>query len=431
MSAKPFHLGWFGSFTRVGWNGRWSGADARSWANGEWHIDLARSLERVCFDYMMFEDSLMVSDVYGGSMDTNLKYGSHGPKHDPMSLLPAIAKATRNIGLIATASTSFYPPFMLARTMATLSHLSGGRTGWNIVTSSEDLAAQNFGIEGLPDHDERYDRADEYVALIEALLSSWEPDAQVMDRASDTFVDGQKVHTVDFVGKYYRSRGPLNTLAPYGGRPVYCQAGASPRGRQFAAEHAETVLGVAGGVEEMKKFRDDIRSRMVTAGRDPDSMKMLFIVAPTIADSIEEAKAAKLRTRRPAEATLCTFAALTEIDFSQYDLDAPIDQQLTTNGHRAGLERLLHEGLSGRSLREIAEEHSTACLDLVGTPDSIAAEMDEAMQEVGGDGFLLMGAWNRRQIAELTDGLVPELQRRGLTRTEYSGETLRENLFEF
>jgi FMN-dependent oxidoreductase (nitrilotriacetate monooxygenase family) len=379
---------------------------------------------------MMFEDSLMVSDVYGGSMDTNLKYGNHGPKHDPLSLLPILGKLTDHIGLIATASTSFYPPFMLARTMATLSHLSGGRTGWNIVTSSEDLAAQNFGIEGLPDHDERYDRADEYVEVINALLSSWEPDAQVMDRASDTFVDGSKVHTVDFVGKYYRSRGPLNTLAPFGGRPVYCQAGSSPRGRRFAAKHADTVLVSVNGIEAMKKYRQEVRSAMVAAGRDPDAMKILFIVAPTIADTLEEAQAAVIRSRRPAEAMLCGLAALTEIDFSQFDLDAPLGEQLTTNGHRSSLERFVEEG-SGRTLREVAVSSSPGCLELVGTPDSIAAEMDEAMQEVGGDGFLMTAAWTRRQVAELTDGLVPELQRRGLTRTEYSGETLRENLFAF
>jgi FMN-dependent oxidoreductase (nitrilotriacetate monooxygenase family) len=379
---------------------------------------------------MMFEDSVMVSDVYGSSMDTNLKYGNHGPKHDPLSLLPILGYLTSRIGLIATASTSFYPPFMLARTMATLSHLSGGRTGWNIVTSSENLAAKNFGMDRLPEHDERYDRADEYCELVDALLTSWEPDAQVMDRDADTFVDGSKVHTVDFEGKYYRSRGPLNTLAPYGGRPIYCQAGSSPRGRRFAAEHADTVLVSVGGIEAMKTYRQDVRAAMVEAGRNPDSMKILFIVSPTLADTVEEARAAQLRSRRPAEAMLGNLSATTEIDFSKFDLDAPLDAQLTTNGHRSRLERFLRDG-KGRTLREVAESASPACLELVGTPDSVASQLDEAMQEVGGDGFLMTAAWTRRQVAELTDGLVPELQRRGLTRTEYTGETLRENLFAF
>jgi FMN-dependent oxidoreductase (nitrilotriacetate monooxygenase family) len=432
MSARPFHLGWFGSFTRVGWNGRWSGSDARSWGNGDWHIDLARNLERACFDYMMFEDSLMVSDIHGGSMNTNLKYGQHGPKNDPMCLLPVLAKATKHIGLISTASATFYPPFMLARTLSTLSHLSEGRTGWNIVTSSEHYAAQNFGMDALPEHDERYDRADEYVALIEALLDSWEPDAMVMDRENNVFVDGDKVHVVNFEGKYYKSRGPLNSLPVLGGRPVFCQAGASPRGRRFAAEHADTVLALVKGVPAMKAYREDVRAKMVEAGRDPDSMKMLFVVTPNLADTLEEALAAKKLRRTKAESMLSSMSALTENDMSQYDLDAPIEAQLETNGHRSSLENFLKAAKgSGKTLRELAEEHSNSCLDLDGTPESVASQMDEVMQEIGGDGFLLTAAWTRRQIADITEGLVPELQRRGLVRTEYTYPDLRSNLFEY
>jgi long-chain alkane monooxygenase len=431
MSAKPFHLAWFGSFARGGFAGRWSGSDARSWASGEFHIELAQALERAGFDYMMFEDSLMVSDFYGKSMNTNLKYGSHGPKHDPMALVPIIAKQTKNIGLVTTASTSFYPPFMLARTLSTLSHLSEGRTGWNIVTSSENRAAQNFGVENLPQHDERYDRADEYCDLVNQLLESWEPDALVLDRETNTYVDGNKVHTIDFEGKYFRSRGPLNAMAPYGGRPIFCQAGSSTRGRKFAADNADTVLVSLNGIPEMKQYREDVHAHLREAGRDPESLKMLFIISPFIADSYEEAELLKQRSRPPVELTLCTLAALTEIDFTTYDLDAPLDQEMTTNGHQGYLDRFLKSSPVGTTLREVVENFSVSSLDLAGTPDSIAAQMDEVMQEVGGDGFLMTGLSNRRQIADLTEGLVPELQRRGLTRTEYTGDTLRENLFAY
>lgn len=430
MAAAPFHLGWFGSFTRGGFAGRWSGSDATRWANGEFHIELAQALERACFDYMMFEDSLMVSDFYGGSMKTNLKYGSHGPKHDPLALVPVIAKQTKNIGLIATASTSFYPPFMLARTLATLSHLSGGRTGWNIVTSSEQRAAQNFGVD-LPRHDERYDRADEFCAVVNALLSSWEPDSAVYDRATGTVADGDKVHTIDFSGKWFKSRGPLNTLPPVDGKPVYCQAGSSPRGRRFGAEHADTILASETGIEEMKRYRNQVRAQMTELGRDPDSVKMLFIVQPFIADTVEEARALKARSAAPVESLLCTLAALTEIDFSAYDLDAPLDQEMRTNGHQGYLGRFVKSGEGGKTLRQVCADFSISSLDLFGTPDSIAAQMDEAMQEVGGDGFLFTGISNRKQVAELTEGLVPELQRRGLTRSEYTHDTLRGNLFAF
>lgn len=431
MSADPFHLGWFGSFARGDFAGQWSGSDNRRWASGDFHIELAQALERAGFDYMMFEDSLMVSDFYGKSMKTNLKYGSHGPKHDPMALVPVIAKQTKHIGLIATASTSFYPPWMLARTLSTLSHLSDGRTGWNIVTSSEDRAAQNFGIENLPKHDERYDRADEYCDLVNQLLESWEPDALVLDRESRTYVDGDKVHAINFEGKYFRSRGPLNAMAPFGGRPVFCQAGSSTRGRRFAADNADTVLVSLNGVAEMKQYRQDVHQHLRDVGRDPKSLKMLFIIAPTIAPTMSEAVALKERSRPPVELTLCTLAALTEIDFTTYDLDAPLDQEMTTNGHQGYLERFLKSSPVGTTLREVVENFSVSSLELVGTPDSIAAEMDEVMQEVGGDGYLLTGIGNRRQIAELTEGLVPELQRRGLTRTEYDHDTLRGNLFDF
>ncbi len=380
----------------------------------------------------MFEDSLMVSDVYGGSMKTNLKYGQHGPKNDPMMLLPFLAGKTKHIGLLATASTSFYPPFMLARSLATLSHLSGARTGWNIVTSSEHYAAQNFGLDNLADHDDRYDRADEYCELVEALLGSWDPDAMVMDRENNVFVDGDKVRVINFEGKYYKSRGPLNCLPVLGGRPVFCQAGSSPRGKRFAAAHADTVLALAHGIENMKKFRHEVREHMVEIGRDPDSMKMLFLVIPNIADSREEALEAKKRRRFEAESMLCSLSALTEIDFSKFDLDAPFDEELETNGHRGSLGNFLDQARgSGKTLREIAEGHTPSCIDLDGTPESIASEMEEAMQEIGGDGFLLTAAWSRRQIADITEGLVPELQRRGLTRTEYSHDDLRGNLFEF
>jgi len=428
VPSKPFHLGLFGNFSRGGWNGRWSGSDARKWANGEYHVELAQALERAGFDYMMFEDSLMVSDAYGKSMATDLKYGLYAPKHDPIPLLPVIAKRTKHIGLIATASTSFYPPFMLARTMATLSHLTGGRTGWNIVTSSEDRSAQNFGQPQLAAHDDRYDMADEYVDLVEQLWESWEPDAVVADRETGTYVDHSKVHTIDFEGKHFKSRGPLNTLPPLAGRPVYCQAGGSPRGRQFAAMHADTILVSAKGIEGMKEYRTDVHRRMIEAGRDPGEVKMMFVVSPVVADTIEDAQAVQKRNRRPIDAVLGSIGAITEVDFTEYDLDAPIESEIATNGHQSYLRTFLG---SGRTLREIAENWNITALDLVGTPDSVASQMDEAMQEIGGDGYLITGFGNRRQLAEITDGLCAELQRRGLTRTEYGSDSLRGNLFEF
>ncbi len=181
----------------------------------------------------------------------------------------------------------------------------------------------------------------------------------------------------------------------------------------------------------MKAYRTQVRDQMAEIGRDPDSVKMLFIVQPFIADTVEEARALKARSVAPVESLLCTLAALTEIDFSTYDLDAPLDQEMRTNGHQGYLGRFVKSGEGGKTLREVCAGFSISSLDLFGTPDSIASQMDEAMQEVGGDGFLFTGISNRMQIAALTEGLVPELQRRGLTRSEYTHGTLRGNLFAF
>ncbi|MFT4084275.1 MAG: NtaA/DmoA family FMN-dependent monooxygenase [Nocardioides sp.] len=437
MPAKPFHLGWFLSFRPPSWQSPFcSVSDAREWGAGDFYVDFGRSLERAGFDYMMVEDSSMVSDIYAGTYEMDLKHALYAPKHDPVALVPFITGATKHLGVVATMSTSFYPPFMLARTMATLDHLSRGRVGWNIVTSSEDRAAQNFGMESLPDHDERYDRADEFVEVVEKLWNSWEPDAFLLDRASGKYADAAKVHPIDHAGRYFKVRGPLNTTRSPQGRPVFCQAGGSPRGRTFAAAHAETVIASAHGLEAMCEFREDIRARMVQAGRDPNSCKVLFVVSPVIGATDQEARLADEQRHDPAtqrqraETALGHLSCLTENDFSVYEMDAPIPD-VTTNGHRSTLADFIRQGTRGRTLAEVASEWSIESIPLVGTPTSVAAQMDEAMAEVGGDGFLIMGPTTRRYISEITDGLAPALQARGLTRASYSHATFRDNLMEF
>ncbi|MBM9467364.1 NtaA/DmoA family FMN-dependent monooxygenase [Nakamurella leprariae] len=435
MSDARFHLAWFLNFSSPAWNGTFTGSDGATWTDGRVHVEMARSLERGGFDYLMLEDSSMVSDGYEGSSRVDLKYGLYAPKHDPMPLIPLMADATRHIGIVGTASTTFYPPYLLARRMSTLDHLTGGRVGWNIVTSSEDRAAQNFGMDTLFEHDHRYDRADEYVDLVTRLWESWEPDAVVKDAATGTFVDHTKVHTVDFDGKFFASRGPLNTMPPIQGRPVICQAGGSPRGRQFAATHADTLLASAYGVEKMKAYRDDIRARRADLGGDPDSVKVMFIVSPVLGETMQEAQekadAMAADSADKVEAALGHLSALTENDFSTFDLDAPVPT-VTTNGHRSTLADFLSLGEGNtRTLREIANAWTINSLPLVGTPDHVAGLMGEAMQEVGGDGFLITGKPNRRYISEIADGLCPELRRRGLIRDGYEHRTFRENLMAF
>jgi len=427
-----FHLGWFTNFSNPPWNTPWSGPEGRDWPNGRYAVEFAQALERACFDYIMLEDSSMVSDGYEGSSRADLKYGLYAPKHDPVMLAPLLTAATRHIGVIATCSTSFYPPWLLARRFQTLDHVSAGRIGWNIVTSSEDRAAQNFGLEKLFEHDERYERADEFVDLVEALWDSWGPDALVMDQDSGVYVDHTQVAPIDFRGRWFSSRGPLNNVRSPQGRPVYCQAGGSPRGREFAARHAETILTAATrDVAAMKEFRDDIRTRMVRYDRDPDDCKIMFITQPVLAETQAAAHERKAAMEQAVDAriesALAHLAALTEIDLSRYPLDEPFGE-LSTNGHRTTLGDFTG---FGETPRQAALGWSTKNIHYVGTPETVAEQMGEVMDQVGGDGFLITGGTTRRFVAEITDGLVPALQRRGLVRTGYTHRHLRDTLHEF
>ncbi|MET1052284.1 MAG: NtaA/DmoA family FMN-dependent monooxygenase [Mycetocola sp.] len=434
MSSR-FHLGWFTNFSPPPWEGDFDGDAGSTWSSGTHLQDMARALERAKFDYIMLEDSSMVSDAYRGTSEIDLKYHLYAPKHDPLPVVPLLASVTKHLGIVATASTSFYPPYLLARTFSTLDHLSHGRVGWNIVTSSENRAAQNYGLDALYEHDARYDRADEFVKVVDALWNSWEDDALVMNRETGQYVDHTKVHTIDHVGEFYKVRGPLNTLPSPQRRPVICQAGGSPRGRQFAAENADTIITQARGIDKMKEFRDDIRARAAAAGRNPDDIKLLYIVSPVLGVTDEEAQA-KAAAKKNSEAdridyALAHLSALTEIDFSQFDLDKPLPQ-VETNGHRTTLAEFVRSGDNGtKTLREIALGWNILSVDLVGSVDTVADKMGEVMAAVGGDGFLISGGVSRQYIGEITEGLVPALQRRGLVRTEYTHDHFRDNLLDF
>ena len=435
--TKKFHLGWFMNFTPPDWESEWASPDVAQWANGRFYVDMARAMERACFDFMMIEDTVMVADAYGGTMEGSLKNAIFAPKQDPVPLAIQVACNTTNLGVVATMSTSFYPPYLLARLCSTADSIAQGRFGWNIVSSAEDRAAQNFGLEGLPEHDERYNVAEEYFDVVNQLWDSWEADAVVMDRQTHTFADYRKVHTIDFDGKYFKSRGPLNTVPSPQHRPAFLQAGASPKGRQFAAGAADAIVAVGTGIEGMKEYRDDIRARAAASGRNPDDVKLLFVVSPTIAATEAEARAEVERLlNHPSyiEKSLVSISSNTEIDFKQFDLDEPLPADLTTNGERGSLEHFMRgDGTPGpKTLRQLAIAAASFGMEFIGTPAQVADEMAAAMDYIGGDGFLLWRrGLTRSYIESVCDGLVPELQRRGLMRTEYTKTTLRETLREF
>ena len=433
MMPKPFHLGWFTNFTQGDWINPVSQGTG-NW-DGKFFVDMAQAMERACFDYIMLEDTLMVSEAYGGTAEATLKYALQVPKHDPLPLAAMIGAATSKLGVVATMSTLAYPPFMLARLSCTLDHICGGRFGWNIVTSGEDIAAQNFGHDELPPRETRYAMADEYVDVVGKLFDSWEPDAVVKNAETGTYADHTKVHPVHHEGRFFKVRGPLNTARSPQGKPVYVQAGGSPRGRAFAAKHADSIIAVGNGVEGMKAYRDDVRRHALAAGRDPDDIKVLFLVYPILGETDDEAQGRHHRmVNAPGfvEAALAAVGTVTDIDFSRFDLDAPLPH-LTTNGEQGSLDKFAQWG-SGKTLRQLAQERFDAGISLIGSPNTVAERMGEAMEAIGGDGFLISTPFqriSRRYITEVCEGLVPALQRRGLARKAYTQNLLRDTLREF
>jgi FMN-dependent oxidoreductase (nitrilotriacetate monooxygenase family) len=433
MTAKPFHLAWFGAggFGVKSWGNTWSGDGGRNWTDPQLFIDLARALERACFDYLIMEDSSYVPDAYGGNSKAYLASATATPKLDPTVLAPVLAAATSRLGIVPTLSVTEYHPYMLARKINTMDHMSRGRTGWNIVTSSSHRAAQNYGRDQQVEHDMRYDMADEFFDVACQLWDSWDEDAVVLDEENGIWADYQKVHTVDFEGKFFKSRGPLNGNRSPQGRPVFVQAGGSDRGREFAAGTANSIIsGTSGGVEGMKRFRDDVVARMQRLGRSPSECKTLFMASPVLgetdAEAVEKRERQRAWTEAHPELGLLHLSRHSGIDFSVFPLDEPIADTVQTNGHQQMLRQVI-----GLTPREFLRQ-SQGAVEFVGSPDSVAAQMDEAMQEVGGDGFLISNFdLNRRYISEITDGLVPALQRRGLVRTEYAHEMFRDNLLDF
>jgi FMN-dependent oxidoreductase (nitrilotriacetate monooxygenase family) len=439
-----FHIGWFlGGSTAQAWNTPWSGNIGTTWRSPSLYVDIARELERGCFDYILLEDNVFVADGYGGSMEIYLKNANQSPRIDPMMLAPMMAAATQHIGLVPTITTMAYHPYLLARLMGSLDSVTGGRAGWNMVTGSSDRAAQNFGMDAMIDHDLRYEQAEEFCDLAFALWDSWAPDSVVADRETGVFADHKRVSTIDFEGRWYSSRGPLNSGPPIQGRPVLAQAGNSDRGREFAARYAETIVGSERSIDKQREFRDDVRARATRMGRNPDDIKVLFTIEPiigaTVREAEEKAEQRALAAAAKIELRLAQMSKTIGYDFSALPLDEPFDPEFTieSNGTQHGVADLNAKLKSGLTLREAvlpkgATTIATDGVQNVGTASQVAASLAEAVHAIDGDGWLLgSGELTRRSVVEIVDGLVPELQRNGWTRTSYAGSTLRENLLAF
>ncbi|MBF6517595.1 LLM class flavin-dependent oxidoreductase [Nocardia cyriacigeorgica] len=394
-----------------------------------YYQQIGRTAEAATFDAVFFAD--------GPALRTNVEFNA-APGLEPITLLTAIASATTHLGLIATASTTYYEPYNLARLFSSLDHVSGGRAGWNIVTTGTEAAAANFGLDRHPDHRERYARAREFVDAVVALWDSWEDDAIVFDRAAGRYADPDKIHRIDFAGEYLRVRGPFSAARTPQGYPVLVQAGASNDGRAFAGRYAEAIFTAHQRLEDAQRFYRDIKERARGFGRNPDHVKILPGISPFIAGT--EAAARRLE-REFNELTVPEYG-VTQLEsiagkrLRHLKLDEPVPYELFADAgdvtdntqsrlqvvagiverERPTLRGLLHRLAGARGHRVFA-----------GTPEQVADTIEEWFRHGAADGFNVMPPYYPGGLEVFTETVVPILRERGLFRTEYSGTTLRDH----
>ena len=389
---------------------------------------LAQALERACFDAFFMADHLALLNMPLAALQR-----SHtATSFEPLTLLSALAQHTTHLGLIATASTTFDEPFHIARRFASLDHLSQGRAGWNVVTTSNPDAALNFGRSEHMAHGERYARAREFHDVVTGLWDSWADDAFVRDAESGRFFDPERLHTLNHQGQYLKVKGPLHIARPVQGWPVIVQAGASEPGRQLAAETAEVVFSAPGTRANARAFYADVKSRMRAVGRDPAHLKILPGALVVVGDTLQQARdiRAQLDSLVHEDSAIASLSIALGHDVSGFDLDAPLPEVPQTNASQSSRERVLdlarHEQLTVRQLAQRLGGY--AGLAFVGTPESIADEMQEWLQTEACDGFNIMFPYLPDGLTAFVERVVPELQRRGIFRRAYTGTTLREHL---
>ncbi|HEY7938940.1 MAG TPA: LLM class flavin-dependent oxidoreductase [Acidimicrobiales bacterium] len=404
--------------------------------HASYYQKLGRTLEEGCFDLMFFDDRLAMPGVYGGSVAEAVLRGARPVKLDLSVVLGVVAAATSAIGLGATYSTTYYSPFHVARTFATLDHLSGGRAAWNVVTSINDSEAQNFGLDEHLGHDERYDRADEFLEATTGLWDTWEDDALVLDREGGVFADPDKVHELNYEGNWYKVRGPLTVPRTPQGRPVLLQAGSSGRGLAFAARWAELIFTGDPGIEVARSHYAEQKAKIAEEGRDPDAVKMLPMAYTVIGESEEHAREREqyfLNDLVHPMSSLTLLSELMNYDFAGIDLDAPITDELieSSSGVR-GLVKNLRANFDGETmtLADLAGHRATLLQGprFVGTAASVADQMEEWFDTGACDGFVLAATHSPGAYEDVVRLVVPELQRRGVFRDRYTGTTLRDHL---
>jgi FMN-dependent oxidoreductase (nitrilotriacetate monooxygenase family) len=412
------------------WRHPRTAAAGYDWSRPALYQHIARVCERGMFDMVFFADLNYISDTYRHSLEPALRYAAQAPEHDPIPLLSYMAAATRHIGVASTFSVSQHHPFYAARLWATLDHLTEGRAGWNVVTSINHNQDANFGVD-RPPADVRYDRAHEFIEVCRKLWSSWDEDAVVMDRDGAVFADAAKVRRIEHAGAFFRSRGPLNVVRSPQDGPAILQAGTSPKGVDFAAKYADAIFAIQPRPEDAKRYFDVIKGRMAELGRAPEECKILFGAQPILGATEAEAREKQDEHNMlvPLDGGMAILSAHADYDLSKIDLDAPMADRTEPELQRLKTRFRKPSGES-MTLREVAQRHgqSVGLPQFVGTVKSVADQMEAFLHTAGGDGFMLSPIYCPGAIEEFVDLVVPELQRRGLVRTEYKGRTMRDLL---
>jgi FMN-dependent oxidoreductase (nitrilotriacetate monooxygenase family) len=402
---------------------------------GAYYADLGRLLERGCFDLMFFDDRLAMPGIYGGTVAEAVRYGARPVKLDLSVVLGVVAGATSRIGLGATYSTTYYAPYHVARTFATLDHLSAGRAAWNVVTSVNDNEAQNFGVKRHMSPNERYDRADQFLEAVTGLWDSWDENAMVLDREAGIFADPDKVHELNFHSEHFDVRGPLTVPRSPQGHPVILQAGSSGRGRDFASRWAELIFTGDPGIEVARSHYADQKKRIADIGRDPDEVRicpMAYAVVGESAAQADEREQIFLHDLVHPMSSLTLLSELMNYDFSAHQLDDIVTDELVNSatGIRGLVENIrAHVGGTVR-IRDLANHRATLLQGprFVGTARQVADQMEEWFTTGACDGFVLAATHLPGAFEDVVRMVVPELQRRGLFRRAYTGTTLRDHL---
>ncbi|MEH2460655.1 LLM class flavin-dependent oxidoreductase [Nostoc sp.] len=408
-------------------------AQADGGLNFQHYTQVAQTAERGKFDMLFLADGLAVWDR-GQGAEAFSRSGQFSVHFEPLTLLSALSAVTEHIGLVATSSTTYDEPFHLARKFASLDYLSGGRAGWNLVTSAAEAAAQNFSQENHLEHSLRYERAKEFVDVVTKLWDSWEDDAFLHNKESGIYFDPEKLHIPHHKGKYFSVRGPLNVARPPQGYPVIVQAGSSEAGQDLAAQTAEVIFTAQQTLAEAQAFYASVKGRLAKYGRSPDHLKIMPGVFPVIGKTEQEAKD-KYEQLQELIHPLVGLGLLSGLvgghDLSKYPIDGPLPDLPDTNGGKSRLQLITdlarRENLTIRQLYlwiAGARGHRT----ILGTPEHITDQLEDWFVNGGADGFNIMPPWLPGGLDEFVDLVIPELQRRGIFRTEYEGQTLRENL---